>query len=308
MISLHRQHGAAIIVALFVTALVAAMAVAMIERLRLDTRRTELLLNANQAYFDAQGSVAWAMDQLNNNWKLQQKNKLIDNTPIKLSNKQNNAVITSKIEDAQGYFNLNNLGDMKNQLDFIRLIRLVSPKTDEKTAQKITLAIADWIKPGIKGSPLDKYYAELNPPYQAPHRPMVSASEMRLVMGMTSEIYNQLIPYVIALPDPTPININSAPAPILMSLSKTLKLEGAKAIIQARQQTPFLTTQQFTSYEIVKNNPIPEDKITVTSNYFLVQSKVIIGQQHTLLYTLLNRMTKDQNSSTYIVWQTKGTL
>lgn len=308
MISLRKQQGAAIIVALFMTALVAAMAVAMIERLRVDTRRTELLLNANQAYLDAQGSITWAIDQLNNDWKLQQKGKLIDKTPIKLSNKQNNAVISSTIEDAQGYFNLNNLSDTKYQEAFVRLIRIVSPKTDDKTAQKITLGIADWIKPGIKGSAMDKYYAELNPAYQAPHRPMASASELRLVIGMTQEIYNQLLPYVIALPDPTQININNAPAPVIMCLSKTLKFEGAKAIVMARQQTPFITTQQFTNFEIIKNNPIPEDQITITSNYFLLKTKVTIGQQQTLLYTLLNRITKDQQSNTYILWQTKGTL
>ena len=308
MTSLPKQQGAAIIVALFVTALVAAMAVAMMDRLRIDTRRTELLLNADQAYFDSQGSIAWAQDQLNNDWKLQSKDKVIDKTPLTLKSKENNAVIVSTIEDAQGYFNVNNMSDTNYQPDFIRLIRTVAPKISANQAQQIVQAIVDWIKPGVKGSPFDKYYTDLKPSYKAPHRPMASVSELRLVKGISREIYAKLAPFIIALPDVTPININNAPAPVIMSLSKTMTLEAAKSLINYRLQTPFVTPQQFSSYEIVKNNPIPENKITVTSQYFLVQSNVTMGQQQTLIYTLVQRIAKDAQSNITILWQTKGTL
>ena len=308
-----KQQGAAIIVALFVTALVAAMAIAMMQRLAIDTRRTELILNANQTFFDAQGAIAWSLDQLNNDWKLQKPKQLIDKTPIKMTTKQNDTIISSVIEDAQANFNLNNLTDKNFQPDFKRLLHTIAPKVDEATAQSILLGIIDWITPGLRGTTFDKYYAELNPPYQAPHNPMVSVSELRLIKDVSAEIYNQLAPFITALPEKTPVNVNSAPAPVLMSLSKTMTLETAKNLSIYRQQTPFLTLEQFSKLELVKNNPIPETKITVTSNYFLVKSEITIGQQHTVLNTLVQRVTKegqsaDKKSTVRILWQTKGTL
>jgi general secretion pathway protein K len=308
VIKKRNQQGAAIIVALFLTALVAAMAVAMMERFRTDTRRTELLLNANQANFYAQGSVVWAKDQLITNWKNQQPNRIIDKTPIRSTNQQNNALIVNTIEDAQGFFNLNNLSDSNYQASLVQLIKVVSPKTDPATAQAIALGIVDWISPGIKGSAFDRFYAEQNPPYLAPHRPMVSISELRLVKGMTPELFNALSPFITALPNPTPININNTAAPILMSLSNTLTPTSAAALMAYAQKTPFTSTQQFLNFEIVKNNPIPENKITVTSNFFLVKSEITIGQQHLLLYTLLQRLAKDKDAIVIVLWQTKGTL
>lgn len=65
---LHRTHpsqqGVAIIMALFIMALVATMAYAMMARLDRDIGRTDLMLKEMQAVYYAQASVAWAMDQL----------------------------------------------------------------------------------------------------------------------------------------------------------------------------------------------------------------------------------------------------
>ena len=110
LIKLTAQRGAAIIVALFVTALVAAAAIAMIEHLRTDTKRTELLLNNTQLNFYAQGSVAWAIIQLTKDLKNKQPQKIVDHTPIYSTlNEINGAKVKSTLYDGQGKLNLNNL-------------------------------------------------------------------------------------------------------------------------------------------------------------------------------------------------------
>ena len=112
MIHKIKQTGSAIVVALFVVALVVISATAMLTRIQQDTRRAQLLLNANQAYFYAQGSIAWAKDQLTNDLKNQQPQQIIDKTPIvSPAKKEESATIESTIYDAQGFFNLNNLSD-----------------------------------------------------------------------------------------------------------------------------------------------------------------------------------------------------
>ena len=93
-----------------------------------------------------------------------------------------------------------------------------------------------------------------------------------------------------------------------MSLSPTMNPDAAKAIVLYRQASPFITAQSFVNFDIVKNNPIEENKITVTSDYFLVETHVTIGQQQTTIYTALQRITKEKEPKVIVLWQSMGTL
>lgn len=309
MNSLHKQRGAAIIVALFVTSLAVMVSVAMIIRLQIDLRNTELLLHTAEARNDAQGSIAWALDQLNNDWKQKNPNAPVDRTPIKSAvNKLNQAEISSTIYDPQGRFNINNLTESQWQEDFTLLITLVDPTVDLDTAQAITLAVVDWISPVNKNPEFENVYSKCHPPYRAAHQLMASVSELRLVKGMTASLYNALAPHVIALPKVTKINVNNATIPVLLSLSKTLSLSSAKHIVDERNRKPFTTVQAFLSNDLVKKNAIPQEKITVLSDYFLVKTNVNLGQQKLQLYTLLQRVIDNAKPQEIVVWQSKGTL
>ncbi len=312
MNSLKKQRGAAIIVALFVVALVAAAAIAMIERLRTDIRRTELILNATTADFYAQGSVIWAIDQLNRDWDNAKNNAVIDFAPIKSPlDHQNGATIFSVIYDAQGFFNLNNLANSQYQGNFVRLMRTIAPEINEGDANTITQSVMDWVSPNVKNPALDEYYRKLSPPYRSPHRPMGSISELRLVKGMTPQLFSKLMPYITVLPGNTTINVNSASAPILMSLSVTLTADAAKTLEATCKRAPFPTMEAFQAFDIVKNNPFETNKITIVSAYFLVKTIVTLGHEHIVLYTMLQRSldsTKGGKSKTIILWQSKGTL
>jgi general secretion pathway protein K len=306
----NKQSGAAIIVALFITSLVAAISIAMIAHLRMDIRRTELLLNTTRAEFYAQGSIFWAIDQLNNNWQTQKPNTLIDITPLQSpTNKIDNLTINTTIYDAQARFNLNNLSNNEQRNNFIRLLRLIEPKIDGDAAKKISSAILDWIGPSNSNATTE-FYAKKS--YRAPHRLMASVSELRLVRGMTPELFAKLAPFVCVLPEKTKININHAPLPILMSLLPTLTIDGAKALSAYRVKTPFTTPQAFLNFELVKNNTSADsklnDNITVVSSYFLVITNVKVAQQTITLYTLVQRILKDNKPMELILWQTKGTL
>jgi general secretion pathway protein K len=305
----NKQTGSAIVVALFIVALVVIAATAMLTRMQQDIRRTELLLNATQASLYAQGSIDWAVDQQINDWKLQQQQQIIDKTPIQAPlKKMSNATIEATIYDAQGLFNVNNLTDTSYRDVFLRLIKILVPKISNNDAQTITQGISTWIATGNTTNQFDEYYSKQTPPYHSPHRLMTSISEMRLIKGMSPALYSALLPYMIALPATTTININNTTAPVLMSLSPTLTIIGAKSLAQMTQQTPFATTQHFLANDIVKNNPFPENKITTISNYFLVKTQVNIGDQHIILYTLMQRDVKNSQAIVTILWQSKGTL
>ncbi len=303
------QRGAAIIVALFVTALVAIASVAMIDRLRMDLRRTELIMNDTKARLYAEGSIAWAIEQLNNNLKRKKPNVLTDNMPLSSPvDKIEHATVYSVIYDQEGLFNVNNLTDPETHQGFIQLVKAIEPTMKEDDIKHLITALRDWIAPSGTNNPLDDFYAKQSPAYVAPHRPMVSISELRLVKGMTPKLYAKLSPFVTALPELTKLNVNSAPPQVLMTLSPSLSLDAASAIVNYRKQHPFTTPESFLQFDIVKNHHIDDKKINIISAYFLVKTSVKIAHQEKILYTLLHRMLNNAQPIEHIIWQSKGSL
>lgn len=283
--SLNKQRGVVIVVALFIVALVATMAYVMIERLERDTRRTMLIIRDNQADLYAQGSVLWAVDQLRNNWEKQKPKQPIDRTPIVSPIKNENGYqIVSTIYDMQARYNLNNLNAPEAQADFKRMLRTVMPTLTDQQAQQISRAIGTVVM----------------------RKALQSMSELRLVNGVTSNIYNALRPYVTALPAGTKINVKSAPAPVIMTLSPSMTLESAKIVEQLCRANPPVSPEAFTSLDIIRNHPVDPGKIVVTSAFFLVETEVTIEKQRLVLYTLLERVTDAKKATVNIVWQSKG--
>jgi general secretion pathway protein K len=306
---INKQRGAAIIVALFIAALIAAISMCMMQYLQIDLRRTELILRANQGYYYTQGSIAWAKDILIQNWKQHKPNQIVDHLPLNLRPSQEGPYrINATLTDLQGRFNINSMTTDAFQKAFLRLMRLVDPTIDQNNAQDIVKGIIDWISPGIKESTFDAYYLKLNPPYRAAHNPMTSISELLLVKGVTPNLFTKLSPYLTALPDKTQININTAPALVIMSLNPTMPIHSAQSIVSLLKKEPVVDLQKLAALPLLKNNPIPSELITVMSNYFLLKTNVTVEDQQLILYTIFNRLTKDLNAKVTIIWQSKGTL
>jgi len=305
--TINRQRGVAIVVALFIVALVTAMSYMMLSRLARDTHRTELIVRDVRANLYAQASVMWAKDTLRTNDENKKNDRLIDVLPIKSpTNKENGYSITSTIYDMQGRFNLNSLTTGEAQAQFIRMARLAMPKSNVSQLLEIAGTISDWVTPGKQSGELSQYYLNLPVPYRAAHRAMVSPSELRLVKGVTPEIYAALLPYITALPPAAMINVQTAEAPILASFSPSLTLEDGKKIENQRRQKPFTTTQQFTSLPMLANNQAKVTNVTVNSDYFLVETTVTVENHSLVFYTLLERSKKDNKPVGNVVWQSKG--
>ena len=305
--SVKRQQGVVIVVALFIVALVASMAYVMMFRLSRDTRQTTLILRHIEAEDLSTGSVAWARDHLRNDWEHQKQNQVIDMMPVNPPVKEVNGYqIKSSIDDLQARYNLNNLSDKSAQSDFVRLIRFVMPKIPEEQANQIASAASDWVTPVTQESEFDKYYLSLPAPYRAAHRAMVSPTELRLVKGMTPELYLALMPFVAALPAGTQINLQTAPVEVLMTLDPTMTVDAAKAIVQLRSAQIIVSTDAFFNLDAVKNHRLPPEKLTVSSSYFLLQTEVSIENQHVLLYTVLERAVNRNKAIVNVMYQGKG--
>lgn len=308
--SLSKQRGVVIVVALFIVALVAAMSYIMMARLERDTWRTTLILRDVEAESYAQGSIAWAQDQLRNNWEKQKKDQLIDRVPIHSGvNEVNGYKIESTIDDMQSRFNLNNLGTAEGQASFARLLKACLPQQNEEARRQLIRAVADWIT-GLKTQQQDEfldYYLEQPIPYRSAHRKLVDVNELRLVKGIDQKIFAQLRPYVCALPNiKTKVNIQTAAMPVLMSISSQMTVEGAREIMDYRKASPITSFTQFAQSKVAKKYAITAENAAVASDYFLVETKVTIEKQHIVLYTLLERLANETQPVITTLWQSKG--
>jgi general secretion pathway protein K len=139
--------------------------------------------------------------------------------------------IAAQMSDLNGRFNLNNLDPAydTSQVWRDKFKRLL-------TVLKLDPAIADrtvtWMDASVATSTDDQFYLAEPVPYRRAGRAFAHVSELRLVAGVDGDSYAALASYVTALPPGTPINVNTASVPVLMTLGANVTREMAQAIWQ----------------------------------------------------------------------------
>jgi len=211
--------------------------------------------------------------------------------------------ITGLITDAQGLFNINNLvpGSKSFASDsgaFQHL--LLSLSIDPNLID----AVVDWIDTDPSTLPYgaeDLDYLQLKTPYRAANRPLQSVDELRLVRGFTPEIVEKLRPWITALREPTPINVNTAPKEVLGALFYS---QTAPAVIdKIVEQRPYKSLEEFRA----KNPGLPagDDKTTpfydVKSSYFEVTVETRFGRYQRITQALIHR-DANNDSLSRILW------
>ncbi len=154
-------------------------------------------------------------------------------------------------------------------------------------------AILDWIDPDTEtrfpNGAEDDYYTEQQPAYRAGNRPLLSIRELLLIKGITAEIYRKLAPFVTCLPRAGRINVNSAPKEVLLSLAPSLDSSAVNILLRARDTQPFLTIDAFIKHPLLQFRQIPADDVTVTSDYFELQSTARNARLDARMVSLLAR-------------------
>ena len=322
---LKKQSGTALLMALMLMTITAIIATSIAFRQQISIKRTEQVLTTQQAYLYVQAVNDWAAAKLLENGKQYTPNKPLDTFPMAFDEKVNGVSVKGEIIDAQGFFNLNTLSSPDAQTAFTQLIRTVDSDIDKKEAAQITQAVYQWITPlriiqqtlaqqttsqpntpatGISAAAptaainenkstykiWDQSYLNQNPPYNIPHLPMASASELRLVHGITRDLYSELAPFIIALPNlGSQINVNTAPAEVLAATAQGLSLNAAKLIVDNREQKPFNNLTAYETSPDLTNATVTASVLTAQSQYFLVKASIVIGEQHLTVYTLMLR-------------------
>lgn len=281
------QTGAALITALLIVFMASLVATQLASRAVFDNARSSALLERDQAWQFALAGEAWAsevlnemrrdggdpVDHLNQLWAQPIHLPPFEELPVQL---------TIQMEDLEGRFNLNNLVNADgsaNELEVVRFRRLLGYNGLD---ENLVLAVKDWIdadiEPRFPDGAEDDYYSRLDPPYRTGNRPMISATELRLVRGFDDETYRLLAPWITALPRGTSINVNTAPAPVLRVLAEGLSEADAERLAENRPDEGFDSVNDFAQHPLLAGREVLEEGLAVTSNHFLVRSQVGLGR------------------------------
>lgn len=257
---------------------------------RIDIRRTENLINQDRAMLYAMGAEAWASEVLRKDAVDSEDDHLGEDwaTPVPLLPIEDGA-IQGFVEDLQGRFNVNNLVTENGITDpialeqFERLLKVLELDTD------IAQVIADWIDddidPVFPGGAEDGVYTAMNPPYRTGNTLLSNVSELLAMEGIDAKTFAILSPYIIALPRGSTINVNTASAPVLRSLSDDITTTDAENLIGERGEQGFESLEAFS--DLVDGDVL--ENIDLTSNFFRVTADVSIGSTRFTMYSLLER-------------------
>ncbi len=294
-----RERGAALLTVLLLVTVLAALAVAALDQMRLSVRlagNSRITVQSHYylgAAFDIAEARIKAMRRLSPG-----KTTLAggwNGRPVRFP--VPGGVVTARLSDATHCFNLNSLVVGRGQGPFV--IRPIGVRQFAALMQGLGLSIgearsiaaaaADWIDsddtPTANGGE-SEVYARGKPPYRTGNTLMAEVSELRAVRGITPEIYDRLRPWLCALPttDLAPININTLRPDqarlVTMLLENQVPEAAARAMIEARPAAGWGGLQAFWSGPALSGISPDGDIMNqpkITTDYFRLDAEVDIG-------------------------------
>lgn len=291
----HSQQGVALISMLLVFALVVILVSGAVARIGYDIRKTSYHLMNSQAYQYALGGEALARQILHQDWitnqELSQGDSQHDSWFQDAQFEPDNGQMRIRIRDLESRFNINNLVTSSGETDaaqvqqFQRLLNQLSLPANRVNA------ILDWLdrdtQPRSANSE-DVYFQSLEDDYRSADAPMSDASELYALNAFERKELAAILPEVIALPETTNINPNTASEAVLSSLHPQLN---AAQVIQVREKLPhgFASNQAFMAHAVTAGLDLSQVRIDVHSQYFLVSVAARYQDHTTYLQSVLHR-------------------
>ena len=302
------QRGVALLTAILVLTLAVIAATSISANHQLSIRRTENIVFGSQVWSYLHGGEAWAKVVLARD--LDDKNSYDHSSEAWATELPAlplpGGYIAGKIEDEQSKINVNNLisGPEPDVLTRTRIETLLTLLDHDSS---LVQAIIDWMDPDVDAIPPsgaeDDYYTGLEYPYLTANQPMQHISELRLVKGFSQEIYEDIEPYLTALPSNTAININTAKAEVLAAAIPDLGLEAANNIIDEREEDAFNSIQEFIAHPLLQGLTVNLQALSTQSSFFALSSEVKVGNSFIKNKSILNRV---NNSNISVVTRVPG--
>lgn len=302
-----RQRGVAVVTALLLTTLAITIVASLFWQQQVQVRSIENQRLQLQKQWILRGALDWTRlilreDKLHSNtdnlgepWAVPLAETRLDQY---VENGQADAdaadaALSGSIVDAQSRFNLLNLVqngtvDPGEVAAFARLLTYLqlNPALAQATAD---LMAAAQKQPTAAGNANQPQPASTTSSAQAMDVHYVD--DLLAVPGFTPEMLDKLKDYVVAIPKSggTQINVNTAPAEVLAARIDTLSLSDATAIVASRQSAWFRDVADFTQRLQGKGLGSGNNRITVSTEYFLVNGNVRLNRAGMQMQALIER-------------------
>jgi len=303
------QQGSATLIALIVVSLISICVTSLLWQQDFEIRKTQIFKENAQAAWLQRSLTdvvrlvlridllnSPTIDHLGEIWALPIENSRIEDY---LKNQDLPEELTSikfsgSIQDAQSLFNLANLWNA--------------------TITTVNIGGLTAYANLLEELGLNKNLADQTAQYVLSNNRSIQAlDDLINIPGYSSETLKRLRRFVIILPEPTAVNMNTAPIEILRALLPTLSQADVTQFTQLRLNTP-LKNQEDVSKLLAKVQPNRTLQATsamdVKSNYWLANTNMIIDQRHIHTQTLIKRSSTRQpdNNYTSVLWSKQKTV
>jgi general secretion pathway protein K len=299
-----RERGAALLAVLLLVAVTGAIAAAMVEGLRLSRTVAFNAAARDQGRLFADGVEQLALLTIDDRILQSPERTTLAgdwNGATRTVQLPGGAVADVTVRDGGNCFNLNSVVDGQPGSPLVRrpsgvaqfIGLMIALEVPEQDARRIAEAAADWVDsdavPGPGGAE-DEAYAAGPAPYRTGNTLFADPGEVRVLAGMTPDIYARLRPWLCALPvsDLSPININTLgldQAPLLAMLAPgQLGLERARQVLGRRPAGGWSNQVEFWRIETMSELNVPLDvqiQPQLKTNWFALDVRVrLMGSEY----------------------------
>lgn len=285
--SLARQRGVAVVTALLLTTLAISIVASLFWQQQVQVRSMENQRLHLQTKWIQRGALDWAsvilrqdygyisLDQV---WATPLAETRLDQyiERERVQGENFAATLSGQVLDASARYNLNNLarGGYRDQAQVEVLERLL---TNARLEARLARPIADFVAAGQPMTePPNPEQMQTAPPRSGAPMRLLRVDDLLAVQGVTPEFVERLRPFVIVLPlsnTTTTVNANTAPPEVLAAVLPGYSMADANALVEQRKRAPW-RDEQFLRSDLRQTEGMPDAKIAVTSQYFLVQSRI----------------------------------
>ena len=297
------QKGSATIIALIVVSLIAICVSSLMWQQDFEIRKTRIYKENTQVAWLQRSLIdvvrlvlridllnTQEVDHLGEIWALPIENSRIEDylKNQDLPEELKSIKFSGSIQDAQALFNIANLWDVN-----ISTVNLTGVQTYGNLLEQLGL---------------NKNLADQTAQYvlRNNHR-LQYLDELINVPGYSSDMLKKLSQFTIVLPEPTTVNLNTAPVEVLLALWPTLSQADATQFTRLRLSMP-LKSQNDVAQLLTKIQPNKATQalssVGVKSNYWLAQTNMVIEQRNISTQTLIQRFTTRQSDNNYtaVLW------
>ena len=300
-----------LLMVLLIFSVVAILATSMIERQAIDIERSQTLFTQQQARLYALGAESATRTGLFMDWEADSGiDHAAEEWNVERTFPLDPGVITIRIQDAQGRFNLNSLLPGGNatvyEQRFRNLLSLLG--------LEVNIA-SDWAKWLNQESNVDSKYLSMDPGYRPAYQACSHSSELMLIEGVDLDVYAKLEPFITCLPAAVQLNVNTAPDFVLAALDSRLTLTDAEQIIAGRGGEGYGSVQDFLGSAPISNlrtesptddgtgrpdavTPLVETDFSVTTEYFEMFARIDLNGRIGTVEALIRRNIADGKMDT----------